>query len=397
MQMRSNFRHLYADIFWFGVLAGSAMAFLAIYAARLGATSWQISLLTAGPAVVNLIFSLPAGGWLAHKALIPSSTLAAALQRSSYLAFAVLPWLLPAKGQIWAVVGIVVLTSVPQTVLAISFNSLFAEVVPAEARGEVMGKRNALMAISMTVTTLVCGQLLDRVVFPGNYQIVFGLGALGAGLSTYHLSRLQFTRQEKQVPPEQAAYPTQKKRLAWFDLLHGPFGYLLLAYLIFYSFQYLPLPLFPLTFVKLLHLTDGQISLGSALFYGVMLLLSLRLNLLSARFGHRRLLVSSAILFGVYPLLLGLARDASLYWVASVVGGGVWALLGASAINLLMERAPSGEFPTAMALHNLVLNLGILAGSLSGAVLIEWIGLREALLVGAGLRFLAGFLILVWS
>ena len=37
------------------------LAFVAIYAARLGATGFQISLLTAGPAVVNLFFSLPAG------------------------------------------------------------------------------------------------------------------------------------------------------------------------------------------------------------------------------------------------------------------------------------------------------------------------------------------------
>ncbi len=54
---RSNIRHLYADIFWFGILGGSALAFLNVYAARLGATAMQIGLLTAGPAIVNLLIS----------------------------------------------------------------------------------------------------------------------------------------------------------------------------------------------------------------------------------------------------------------------------------------------------------------------------------------------------
>ncbi|MGE5222072.1 MAG: hypothetical protein ACM3PY_06525 [Omnitrophica WOR_2 bacterium] len=35
-EMRANFRRLYADLAGFGVLTGSTMAFLAIYAARLG-------------------------------------------------------------------------------------------------------------------------------------------------------------------------------------------------------------------------------------------------------------------------------------------------------------------------------------------------------------------------
>ena len=55
-----NARQLYRDIFWFGILAGSAQAFLAVYAARIGASAYQVGLLTAGPAVVSLVVSLPA-------------------------------------------------------------------------------------------------------------------------------------------------------------------------------------------------------------------------------------------------------------------------------------------------------------------------------------------------
>jgi hypothetical protein len=39
----SDFRHLYVDVFWFGVLAGSAMA---IYASRIGASGLQVGFLS---------------------------------------------------------------------------------------------------------------------------------------------------------------------------------------------------------------------------------------------------------------------------------------------------------------------------------------------------------------
>ena len=50
-----------------------------------------------------------------------------------------------------------------------------------------------------------------------------------------------------------------------------------------------------------------------------------------------------------------------------------------------------------MALHNLAMNIGILAGSLSGPLLVEQVGIPEALLIGAGLRMFAGLLLAVWG
>ena len=50
-----------------------------------------------------------------------------------------------------------------------------------------------------------------------------------------------------------------------------------------------------------------------------------------------------------------------------------------------------------MALHNLVLNFGVLTGSLSGPLLAEVAGLQEALLIAAGLRLLAGILLKIWG
>jgi hypothetical protein len=417
---RRNFLHLYADSFWYGVQSGSHLAFLAIFAARLGASSFEISLLTAGPALVNFAFSLPTGRWLQGRDVIPATFWASVAHRLFILALIPLPLWWSNSVQIWGVVLITLVMAIPATLLSIGFNAMFAELTPPDFRSLVVGRRNAILALSLTGTVLGCGLLLDRLPFPLNYQLVFSLGALGAGMSTLHLGLLR-------APDGHAPLRVNRLLGDWalpgmrrvgdalrtgvglrfllrrpgaglrLDLIRGRTGRFMLAFLIFYIFQTFPAPLFPLVTVRVLKLTDGQISLGSGIFYLVMLLFSLQLARLTRRWGHHRMLAISAMLYSLYPLLLGLARQVEAYWVASAVGGAVWALLNAALLNRLMEITPEYDRPAYMALHNLALNGGILLGSLSGPALGELLGLQEAVLIGAGLRFAAGLLLLRWG
>jgi MFS family permease len=171
-RLKSNFYHLYLDILGFGVMSGSVLTFLSIYGARMGANGLQLSLLTAGPALVNLAFSLPTGRWLERRPLTRSVFIGALFNRLGYLGYLLVPWLLNSSHQISGIITVTVLMAIPATLLTIGFNSLFADVVPPDWRGEVVGKRNAIMAVSQTITTLLCGQILDRIIFPLNYEIV---------------------------------------------------------------------------------------------------------------------------------------------------------------------------------------------------------------------------------
>jgi predicted MFS family arabinose efflux permease len=109
-------------------------------------------------------------------------------------------------------------------------------------------------------------------------------------------------------------------------------------------------------------------------------------------------LILGALLFGTYPLINALAHGPVLFFVASMLGGVAWALWSGGLLNRLFERSPENDRPAAMALHNVVLNLGILCGSLLGPALAAQIGdLREVLFISAGLRFLAGFFFILWG
>jgi MFS family permease len=414
---RHNFRQYYQDILWWGVLAGSTIAFVAVYLVRLGASTFQLALLAAGPAVVNLFFAIPAGHWLKSRDLRKTTFWASLFFRGGYLLLVFLPLVFPHhQAQIWVVILIYLLAAVPGTVLAISFNALFAELVSPDWRPYVVGRRNALLSLSITVTSLGVGAILDRVMFPLGYQIVFGLGFLGAALSSSHLFRLLPAEERspeigkpiedraiqnlqrtgdvvRRVPGLRFLTRQTAKGVLRFDLLKGPFGLFLLAYLAFYTAQYLPTPLFPVYLVDEIGISEGVLSIGGALFYLAVMLISLRIDRLSKRVPAQTLLTLGVTAYAIFPIMISLWGTVAGVLTAHALGGMAWGFAGSSTINHLMDTVPDDDRPAHMALNHITLNIGILAGSFFGPLLGNLVGLRTAILAAGVLRILAGLLV----
>jgi hypothetical protein len=278
------------------------------------------------------------------------------------------------------------------------------------------------MAVVTAMAALLSGQVLDRLAFPANYAVVFAVGAVGGGVSTYFLGRV--TQLKGGPLPRRVAQPlldearpgslrfgdalrtggalrfllrARGEALLRFSVLRTDFGPLLLAYFAFYTVQYFPAPLFPILWVRELHLSDGLISVGSTLFYLFMLLASVVFARLTRRHGHHRVLVAGAFLYALYPLILSYGQGVTPFLVASASGGVALALLSGGLVSRLMDRAPADDLPTAMAFHNLALNLGILVGPLASPLIAEWSGIRLAVLLAAGLRVVGGLLLWRWG
>ncbi|MBI3158277.1 MAG: MFS transporter [Chloroflexi bacterium] len=417
---KHNFHHLYWDIFYWGVLSGSTLAFLPVFLARLHANPFEVGLLTAGPAVVSIILSMLAGRFMRGQDMVRLTRLTALVHRLGFLLLVPLPWLLGAPGQVWAALGLMLVFSLPGTVISISFNAMFADLVAAHWRPHVVGRRNALLSLSITLGTLGCGWLLDTLPFPANYQVVFGIGTLGATFSTYHLWRLRpagevtqrlgrpfrdFARQGWLMIGDAVRSPTglryllrqSGQTLLRLDLLRTSFGPFIFSFLIFYTFQYISVPIFPVYFVETLDLTDGVISLGYAIFHVAMMASSMALGWLNQRANAHRILAVSGVLYCAYPLFMGLAYGPGMVIVASLLGGLVWGVANGQMVSALMDRTPDEDRPAYMALHNLFLNLGILGGSFLGPFIGQFLGLRGAVLAGAAMRVAAGLALAVWA
>ncbi len=386
---RANFWHLYMDIAWFALTAATAMSFVGVFITRQGATAFHLGLLSAGPGVVSMLLSIPAGRWLARRSVEKSVLLTGVLTRLTYLPWVVLPFFLAPLEQVWALLALTILANIPGAALSIGFNTLFAEAVPLEWRGHVAGRRNALYAVIFIIITLLVGWILKVLTFPLGYQVIFALGVLGAGMSTYHLSRIKL----HQDAPLVSGIAAPKQQRLSFATLRGPFGKVLAALVIFHLTLFLPSPLFPLYMVNNLHLSDPQISLGTALFYVAMLSGSLLLNRLVRRWGNQKVTALGAASISCYPLMMAAGHNVWGFLLASPFGGMGWALAGGAMMNWVLERVAPEERGASLVWYNLAVNGAMLLGSLLGSAGGDWMGVRTALFVFAGARLLAALYI----
>ncbi len=406
-EYHSNFLHLYLEIGWYGVLSGSAISFLSIYATRLGATGFQIGLIGAMSAVVNLFLAIPAGRWLhASRQHIGQAIFwTSALYRLGYLLFIFLPWLSNPQGQIFLIILITFLMAIPLTPMGVGINALFAEAVPIEYRAHVAGIRNVMLSITYMLTSLLSGYILGRVSFPIGYQIVFAIGTLGAAMSTFHLYFVKPLQLEEQTVPPQPQTDSDKKTFSFgsvfsslrMDIWRTPFRSVLLALFAFHFTQYLAVPIFPLFNVRVLQLNDNNIGIGTALFYLTVLIGSTQIRKLASSFSNKNLTGWSAAGLALYPLLLSISRSAPHFYVVSLIGGLDFAIVSGSYANYMLEYIPAHDRPSHLAWYTIILNGAILIGSLAGPALADLMGLFGALILIGTLRFLAGIYILKWG
>ncbi|HJR79969.1 MAG TPA: MFS transporter [Anaerolineales bacterium] len=415
VEYRPIFMHLYMDIGWFGILSGSALNFLNIYAARIGATVFQIGLISAMTAIVSLCLAIPAGRWLQSqhhtgRAIFWSSV----IYRVGYLPLIFLPWLFDSQGQVWAIIMITFLMAIPLTGIGVGFNALFAEAVPSEYRAHVAGIRNVTFALAFVASSLISGIILDQAAFPAGYQIVFAIGFLGAAMSSLHLffvRPLEGARPLHHFDPASSAKssepaPARAGRLKRIvatlgtlrlDIWRTHFRNVLLGLFAYHVAQYLAMPVFPLYNVFVLRLTDNHIGIGTALFYLMWLVGSTQLKRTVQRFGHKTVTGVGVAGMALYPFLLALSDQVWQFYFVSLLGGYIGALAGGSLANYMLEHIPPDDRPSHLAWYTIALNMAVLIGSLGGPVVANRIGLPGALLLFALLRFLSGLVILKWG
>ena len=283
-----------------------------------------------------------------------------------------LPLLLAPFAQVQVMIWATLLLTIPAVALAIGFNTLFAATVPMEWRGYIVGRRNAMISLVYVVTSLVSGFILTHTPLEIGYTIVFGIGAVGAVMSTYHLSCLRDIRGTPADEPPRLRQTigdgaqlggvkaeqgiggrasvalrafTRSGNLLRMEVLRGGFGIVILALFTFHAAQFMPAALFPLRWVDQLHFTDQQIAIGTAVFHTCVLLGSLQFERLTRRFGNHRVTVGGTALLSLYPLMTAFMPNLFWYVITSALGGFAWSMVGGALGNYLLEKVPAGDRP----------------------------------------------------
>ena len=392
-----NLRNLYLDTVWFGVLSGLVATYVAVFALRLGATTSQIGWLTALPALVNVVWLIPAARLIERQRRpMPIILATGVLQRLGYLAMVAVPFL-PA-GRVSALIVLGTLVAVPAAVINTAITALIPELVTPDRRGSAVSVRWLLMAAAETAAALIGGQLLGLMPVPLNYQVVIGVGTLLSLLSVRYLRRIRVPdsvlRRTASLPKRKAERRSLRNTLAGVRAQRG-FVRFTVASFVFYWGIYLPAALWSILRVRELGASDGWIGLIATVNSVSTIVGYLYWGKVGARRGDRWLLIVATLGVTLFAFLTALVPSIEWMIPTSILGGVAWSGCNLALFNLMLGVCPSDRRPTYIALHTSLINVTAFAGPLLGAAMAGWLGLRPIFVISGALR-LAGLLLFVW-
>jgi MFS family permease len=393
VEERNNW-NLYLDIAWFGVLSGITSTFVSVFAIRLGASNTLVGLLVSLPALINIFWLIPSARIIERqRRRLPIIVRASFLQRLGYLLIALMPFVLRTHRP-EALVALVALITFPTAIATVAFTSLLADVVPADERAQVISIRSVLVSIVSTVTVLISGKLLDLLLFPFNYQLLFGVGFAASLVSLYHVSRIQVTDAVvvEQQPRRKISLATQLRRSVRQLIKQRDFVRFSASAFFFHWGLYLPSALYAIYRVRNLGASDTWIGLLSMVQNAVTIMAYLYWGRVASRKGNRFVLLISSLGIVLFPVLTGLSTRVEPLLLPSIIAGIFGAGFNLSFFNTLLEVCPQERRPSYVAINTALINVAAFLAPLLGTSLTNLLGIRNAFFIAGAVRLLgAGF------
>jgi hypothetical protein len=384
----ANQHNVLIDAIGVGITAGVA-SFLSVFLVRLGATTFQVGLLTSMPALTGMLLSIPIGAFLARRAnIVPWFARSRFAVLICYALTGLVPFLVPAVHQPEAIIGIWAVATLPQTLVAVAFTVVMGSVAGPDGRLTLMSRRWSILGLTNALTVLAVGQLLKLFDFPLNYQVVFIGSAVGALISVVFSSSIV-------LPPALAPAQTQTFRAmvreAGPTLRRTPrFVDFTVAQFVYRTGLALALPLFPIYWVRVVGASDQAVSLINSTQTLAMMGSYFLWTRVSQRRGQRVALLVTTFGLSFYPLLTALTHNTGplVVWagLAGLFGGGVDLVF----FDILLGVCPSDQQASYVGMYQTTVFAATFIGPLIGTAFSNHWGIAAALAFATVLR-LAGF------
>lgn len=372
-------------------LASAASPFLPVFLARLGATNLEVGLLTAMPGVTGLLLAIIVGRFVqTRRQVVPWYSAGRLMVVSCYALTGLVPFLVPHDYQVVAILLIWALATLPQTLTNVCFSVVMSAVAGPKHRYDLMSRRWSALGLTTAVTVALVGQVLSRIGFPINYQIVFLSLSLGGLVSYYFSSHIELPDAE---PPTQLVGQSPLQQIkAYAALVRGERAFVsfMAKRFVHMSGMALATPLFPLYYVRAVQASDAWIGLINTVHTGIVLVGYYFWTRQSKSRGSRFVLLWTTFGMSLYPI--GIAFTLQVEWIALYAGlaGIVQAGLDLVLFDELMKTFPAKYSATFVYIAQSLQYLSTVAAQLVGTALADQIGLSGALVVSGVLR-LIGF------
>lgn len=381
-----NILCLYIEVVLASVLA-AASSFDSAYVLRLGGSSRLVGLLASLPALVAIVTYLPSARVLQRKARYgPWVVGSLLLARSGYIVIFLLPFFL----RQWlpeATVGVLVAMTAPSVFFSTGWSPLLSDVIPERSRATVLAWRSILSSATVASLTYIAGSLLDRGVFPRNYQWLYAIGFLGGALSVLFVALIRIPEESAPTLPM-----TEARRMtlpaSFHALLRENKGLarLILNTLLFNLGAWMLGPLYIIFFVRELGASDSWVGLHTTLAHLGVVVGYWLWRKVARRLGDAKTLLLALPLTVTYPFMV-----ASWPHLTPILVAGFLINVFAPGVNLshsliFLELLPKGRKHDATALYSMVMNVGAFACPLLGVALAGKIGILPTLWIGGALR-----------
>lgn len=392
---RRNFINVQIDGVGVG-LANASAPFIPVFLARLGATNFEVGLLTAMPAVAGLLLSILIGQFLQRQRnVVPWYGRARFLAILAYAATGLVTLVVPPAWAVSVVLTIWAVVTVPQIMTNVGFSVVMNGVAGPQGRYELMSRRWSVLGLTSAVAVTLVGQVLEWLPFPLNFQVAFMGFSVGGLVSLYFSSRLELPPNPPPPPPGPRRPVAARLRDARALLAaHPAFVSFTSKRFVFLSGMALAAPIFPLYYVRAAQASNGAIGLISTV-QSIAMLVGYRFwTGLSQKRGSRLVLLCTTLGLALYPALTAATTRVELLIVLAGVSGIFQAGLDLVFFDELMKTVPPEQTALFAALAQSLQNMSAIAAPLVGTLLADQVGLGGALLAGGALRLVAFLLFL---
>jgi MFS family permease len=391
---KRNFRYVQIDAIGVSI-SNVAAPFLPVFLTRLGASNFQVGLLSSMPGVTGLVLAILVGRFLQTRtSIVPWYSLSRLLVILCYALTGILTLLVSERFVIIATLAIWAFATIPQTALAVAFSVVMNAVAGPEGRYALLSRRWAIFGLTGVVGTFIVTRLIDLLAFPVNYAIMFMVLSLGGFFSFYFSQKITLP---DQAPPPLPDFRSPRQNLSnYLTLLRENPVFLSFSTkrFVYFSAIVLSQPIMPLFLVREVRATDSQIGTVNMTLTLIMLVGYFLWPRISRRRGGRFVLLATTLGMTLYPALSAATPNIHLIILYAGIAGFFQGGLDLVFFDELMKTVPPEYSATFVALAQSMQYLSMIVAPLFGTWLADYdyIGLGGALWLSAGLRLL-GFLL----
>lgn len=393
---RRNFINVQIDAIGIG-FASAAAPFLPVFLTRLGATNFQVGLLTSMPALTGLVMAVFVGRFLqSRRRVVPWFSAARLLAISSYALTGLVTLIIPPSERVNTVLLIWAIATLPQTLLAVAFSVVMNAVAGPRRRYELMSRRWSILGLTNAITVAIVGKVLDTMQFPINYQLVFIGLSLGGLVSYYFSSHIDLPERDLPAQTPGVSWRERVREYKALVLREKDFIKFVSQRFVFLSGVMLSVPLFPLYYVREVDASDAWIGAINTIQAAILLVGYFYWTRTSRLRGSRFVLIWTSLGLSFYPALVASTQRVELIAIISGFAAVFQAGLDLVFFDELMRTVPEEYSAVFVSLAQSFQYLSSFLAPLLGTWLASHIGIGGGLFVSAGLRF-AGFALFAWG